>query len=526
MNRIQAPDGSILEFPDSMSDADILGVMRREYGGPKEAAQSSGPIQAAADIGRMVIKGAAMGKEATAADAADRANAFRAVGNKLARRSDPTPQASAADYQPFFDQEKTAAKEAAQRAGWAGTVAEIGGAAAAGGPLFKGIGMLGQAASAVPMAGRVLSSPYATAAATGAILGTSQAAGTDADKLKAALLGAGLGAGGQAVGNAISGAASKIAGAFNQKPVIPTADQIKAAKQAAYDAADNSGVVVKPEFFQDVKTRIEKRLADMAFEPSMQPKIAPVLNRIEKAAAENNTLSGVEVIRKMAGNAYDPTNKTSNSMMGIIKEEIDRAISNPPSGSILMGDAAAGVKALAEARKNAQIGFKLDDIAKAQEIAKLQTAAAGSGGNVDNNTRRKIAQALLMPGKGRNLTPDERAAAEQVVNGTPTQNALRLIGKLSPSGNGLMAALQAGAAGATGGASLPVAAIGMGAKKVADSATTRNVERLSEIIRAGGKNPESLITPNALQRLAKAERERLVRALMATGIIASPSFTQ
>lgn len=33
--RIQAPDGSVVEFPDNMSDQQIAAVMRREYGGPQ-----------------------------------------------------------------------------------------------------------------------------------------------------------------------------------------------------------------------------------------------------------------------------------------------------------------------------------------------------------------------------------------------------------------------------------------------------------------------------------------------------------
>lgn len=42
--RIQAPDGSIVEFPDGMNDGQIASVMRREYGGPdtRKASQSLG----------------------------------------------------------------------------------------------------------------------------------------------------------------------------------------------------------------------------------------------------------------------------------------------------------------------------------------------------------------------------------------------------------------------------------------------------------------------------------------------------
>lgn len=38
--RVQAPDGSIVEFPDGMDDAQIAGVMRKEYGGPDNRPKS------------------------------------------------------------------------------------------------------------------------------------------------------------------------------------------------------------------------------------------------------------------------------------------------------------------------------------------------------------------------------------------------------------------------------------------------------------------------------------------------------
>ena len=40
--RIQAPDGSVIEFPDGMSDAEIANVMRREYGGKDTRRTSQG----------------------------------------------------------------------------------------------------------------------------------------------------------------------------------------------------------------------------------------------------------------------------------------------------------------------------------------------------------------------------------------------------------------------------------------------------------------------------------------------------
>jgi hypothetical protein len=475
--------------------------------------QPAGPVQAAQDIGRMMVKGAAMGKEATPEDAADRANALRqSMGRRMGRTID-APAAMPADYQPFFADQKKEQMAAAARAGYAGTAGEILGGLAVGGPIQKGIGTLAEAAKAAPVAGKLLSSPFTQAAGAGAIYGVSQAQGTDTDKLKAAGVGVAAGLGGQAIGSALAGTVNKVAGAFNKAPTIPTAAEIELAKRNAYDAADKAGVVYTPELFKRIQQNATEELTNLGYSPKLQPKIAAVLEEIGKAGEGNVTMKGAEVVRKIAGNAYDPGNKSNNQMMGLLKQKIDEAMGAPKPNEVLMGDAQAGMKALQEGRRNAQIGFKLEDVAKAQEIAKLQTAAAGSGGNIDNNTRRKIAQALLMPGKGGGLTADEIAAAERVVYGTTGQNAARLAGKLSPEGNGLMTVLHALGGASTGGMTLPLAAVGFGAKRAADKATEKNLEQLIKVISAGGSKSATEASPNAVQRLTKSERDALVRAL-------------
>jgi hypothetical protein len=89
------------------------------------------------------------------------------------------------------------------------------------------------------------------------------------------------------------------------------------------------------------------------------------------------------------------------------------------------------------------------------------------------------------------MSRQERAAAERVVRGTKTQNALRQVGKLSPTGNGLMTAMGIGGTMVNPVLGVP-ALVGVGAKALADRGTIKNVERLSQIIRSGGRTAEDL----------------------------------
>ena len=72
----------------------------------------------------------------------------------------------------------------------------------------------------------------------------------------------------------------------------------------------------------------------------------------------------------------------------------------------------------------------------------------------------------------------------RVVEGDLPQNVLRQIGKLSPTGNGLMTALNLGAV-ALEPTMLAVGATGMTAKAIADQTQRRRMEELRKLLATG-----------------------------------------
>jgi hypothetical protein len=108
----------------------------------------------------------------------------------------------------------------------------------------------------------------------------------------------------------------------------------------------------------------------------------------------------------------------------------------------------------------------------------------------------------------RGFTKEEQALMRKIVgkDGISVDNMMRLVGKLSPSGNGLSMWLNLAAAAQTGGASLPLTAVGIAAKTTADRATKRAVEQLLEAVQSG-QIPASSMTPTLRQTL-----EAVIRA--------------
>lgn len=410
--------------------------------------------------------------------------------------------------------ERERTQQARDRAGAAGTAAEIAGAvavpmAAAG----EGVTLAGRLGTGGMTGAKGLLARSALMGAEGAGYGALTAAGNDQDISEGAGYGAVGGALGNVAGEAISAGVGKVAGLFNKKPTIPELDELRVLKDAAYKQAEQAGVVFTPQGVDRLRKEISDEFAKRGFLAANEPGAAAVWGEIDKLTGQNVTMEGLDSIRKMAGNAFIPGNKSNNALTSVVSEKIDDLLANPGANDILMGDPATGAAAYRQARDYASRLIKAEKVNKAVEAADLRAASTGSGGNVDNATRQNLRRILE---KERGLKPDERAALETIVRGTPTQNALRLAGKLSPSGNGLMAALGVGGAmvnPAIGALSLG----GMGAKAAADRMTGQNVNKLVEILRAGGNASDTQAAPNLVQRLAQSKREALARFLMGIG---------
>lgn len=145
------------------------------------------------------------------------------------------------------------------------------------------------------------------------------------------------------------------------------------------------------------------------------------------------------------------------------------------------GDAGNLLKnANAESRKY----YKIKMFDEAMDKAKRNVASTGSGGNVVNTYKQAIKNILNNPKNRMQFDPDEIIMMERFVRGSMTDNMLRLMSKLSPTGNGLMAALNVGAAAANP-AMLGVTAAGMTAKGVIDRKTLDAVDQIKDTIISG-----------------------------------------
>lgn len=525
MIEVELPDGTIAEFPDGTPNEVIKGALQKRFGAA--AGQVSDDL-------RSELSGITQGMTGELPGGSLAAARYEAMPGwqKPLQAADDTARLLAsgltfgyADKLAGYlggegtEAERARTQQARDRAGSAALGAELTGAIAA--PLGlarQGASLMGRFGTAAMEGGSGLLARSGLAAAEGAGYGALTAAGNDQGIQEGAAFGALGGAAGNLAGEALAAGVSKVAGVFNKKPRIPQLDDIEAAKTAAYQRAEQAGVAYTPSAVSRINTDIERGLADIGYDPALMPGARVAIDRLQELQGQNVTLKGLDTVRKIANQGYLPPNapnaKANNAAVGKIINAIDDLMENAGQGDILMGDAVVGGEALREARSLAARGIKVNKIEDAIRNAEIDAAASGSGGNIDNRTRQLLKPLLKNP---RGFTPDERAALNTAVRGTPTQNALRLAGKLSPSGNGLMAMLHLLGGSATAGATLPLAAGGMAAKALADRSTSQNVQKLADIILAGGSRSATQAAPNAVQRLAHSKRDEIARILMSIG---------
>lgn len=359
----------------------------------------------------------------------------------------------------------------------------------------------------------------ASAATNAAISGADTAArGGDArDIAGSAAIGAGVGGAMPLVAKGVSAVVDKAAGAFNRKPAALGVDDLKAAATSAYDRAEQAGVAFNGQGVNSLRSNIIKDLTDHGFDPANEPGVMPVIRRLQEIGNGNITLKGLDTLRKVASNGFVPGNQSNNAAITKIIGRIDELVTKSDPSTVLMGDAKAGSQALREARKLWSSGKKLETVNELLERAGLNAGSSGSGGNVENATRQQLKRLLTNPNLKRGLSTDEQAAARKAVLGSRTQNALRLAGKLSPQGNGLMLAIGSAGTIANPAVGIPAMVAGYGAKKTSEYLSRKSVGELVNLIAHGGDASTLPVIKNAVQLLAESKKMALARALTVAG---------
>ena len=275
-------------------------------------------------------------------------------------------------------------------------------------------------------------------------------------------------------------------------------DDLRTSKNAAYQAVDNAGVRFAPDDYDNMLVGLVNDVQGKHISPTRHQAAYSFINDMIQRRGKPFTLTELdqlrqEVRRDLVVPSYGSPDKAADAFFGdMIVDAIDDLIASNASGSQAMKAAR-----LAHSRLR-----KTEMIEDAIVRAERRAASTGSGGNLNNAIRQNLRAILDSKRKSKGFTKEELAELEKVVRQGGLENILRLVGKLSPSGNGLSAWFGIGAASQGYGA-LPIA--GLIAKALADSGTVRKANQLQQ--RVAGRQPRTLPPPSAAVTYAQGANQ-------------------
>jgi hypothetical protein len=180
-------------------------------------------------------------------------------------------------------------------------------------------------------------------------------------------------------------------------------------------------------------TRSQAAAASANYVPDVDKQTMAALEMMKNQIGKELTIGELDKLRQGLFNRLKsaPNEVAIRDMIDIV----DDTIQSLPGGGDLMATAR-----IANTRYK-----KAELFENAFKKAEDQVASTGSGGNILNKFRQAVTSIINNPKQNRFFTKEELDFMTKFVRGDLPENTLRLIGKLSPSGNGLMMALNVGA---------------------------------------------------------------------------------
>ncbi len=285
-------------------------------------------------------------------------------------------------------------------------------------------------------------------------------------------------------------------------------EQARAAKTAAYNAAEQAGVRYTPEAYNGLVDNIATSLTRDNINPLRHEKAVSVFQDFDSLRGQSPTLTQLDQLKQTV--ARDLLNSQDEALQHYgrkMRNRIDEFIDGADETMVSSGNPQQAAQLIRDAREANRRYRNLETVTTAVTKAERRSESTGSGGNVDNATRQNIRGILDSPRKSKFFKPEEQALMDRSIRDTGIQKPVRLAGKLSPQGNGLMAALGIGGAMANPLLGVP-ALVGAAAKPLAERMTRKKVDALIEAL--AGK-PIRQVNPD--------RRDALIRALLGGGAV-------
>ena len=265
----------------------------------------------------------------------------------------------------------------------------------------------------------------------------------------------------------------------------PTVQELKGQAGQQYKFAEDVGAVFKKNSYNQFANKIESTLAKEGLDKTLQPRVFAALERIKDTKNSNVTLENMEILRRIGQSAGSSIDASERRLASILVDNLDDFVENAQPSQLAKGSSEA-VRALTDARELWKRAKKTEIIDDLVASAELRAEANYNQSGIENALRRKLVNLADNPRKLRTFSQEEQELIKSTAKGGSVQNALRLLGKLSPTG-AIPAAIGGGAGFALGGpyGAVILPMLGGAARQGATQLGLRNIEQLRNRLALG-----------------------------------------
>ena len=471
---IDVPGQGLVEFPDSMSDEQIVAAIQK-VSAPQQttpmqdftrgaglAARGAAPVAAGAGAGFLAggpIGAVAGGLALPLAEMATQgANVVLPKGMQI-----PSPSGAVEGLltKLGFPVAQNTSERAIQAAGGALT--------GAAGQLTALPSIAKTAATEFGrgMAGTLAQQPGRQLAAAAPAAMAAQTAGESYGPVAGQLAGAAVGA--------PFGVGVKVPGGVSR-------EQLAVQSNAAFRRAEESGIALNPFRFNKQMGDISVDLRNEGYTPTGYPKVEAAIKELTLNPRPKDFVE-LQALRKIITNAQASIDPAEKRIATILKDKFDDYVLNAPAKDVMSGDAKGGAEAWKQARGEYSKLMKGEVFEKMLENAQLDVSKFTASGS-ENSLAQQLRQLAKNDKQMRLFTAGERDAIKAAAKGGNTQNLLKFFGRFAPTGP-VSGAFSGGAAMYEPTIGLPIAAGATLSRIAATKMRKGSVEDLANMMRSG-----------------------------------------
>jgi len=307
------------------------------------------------------------------------------------------------------------------------------------------------------------------------------------------------------------------------KPAPVDVQNLRQMKTDAYAAVDNAGIKFVPQETDAMIDGMRQTLAASGVDPVLNPKAARTMDLLEQRKGSTMSLSDVEDLRKIVRREVLSSKEGGDQFFGgLMRDSIDQFIDGVTPAQLINPASTQNAAELVGAAREANRRYRnVKEVMDRTESADLRASSTYAGGNHANATRQNLRPLIdpKSPQRLKGLSADETKALNDVVRGTPGQNAMRVMGKvLDP--RGLLGAtvqtvLGLPTSGAASAVSIPA---GIAASEMSNAMTAGAVKKAIDVLATGGATKRTPLPPPVIGKVPLLS----VPGAIGAGVTAAP----